>query len=256
MLASLLVEGLEDSVPLERRLAYDRQEKAAKFRKMMDAATDVGEAAEYMVQGLAESRIIKANLIEETRGYLQSAKAAQTRGDLASEEDALAAAAALADDLVEAEVEVMELEAIVEEALQDKQDAKHMLLRQARELEKLSRKDARLVARVRISEMKEESLKLKEAMLNLVPGDADNMRARAIEMSKKKKARVNARTEIVNALWQQKKRGQIARDMQTTARGADILRAMQAEVGYAPATEPTSVEETEAEEVQKEASAS
>lgn len=158
-------------------------------------------------------------------------------------------------DLGEAEAEVAEMELMVEEALRDKEEAKSMLLRQARELEKLARKDSRLVARVRISEMKEQSLELKEAMLNLIPDDADNMRSRAIEMSKKKKARVDSRSEIVDALWQQKRRGEIARDMQTTARGAQILRAMQSEVGYAPATVPASIEEAETEEIQKKASA-
>jgi hypothetical protein len=253
MLASFFIEGLEDSVPLERRLAYDRQEKAGKFRKMMDAATDVGEAAVYMVEALAGARIVKANVRDETLGYLQAAKAAQAKGDKAAEEDALAAAAALADDLGEAEAEVAELIAMVDEGLRDKEVAKQLLLRQARELEKLARKDARLVARVRISEMKEQTLELKEAMLNLVPEDANNMRTRAIEMSKRKKARVDARSEIVDALWQQKKRGEIARDMQTTARGAQILRGLQSEVGYAPASAPTSIEEVKTEEVAKEA---
>lgn len=255
MLASFFIEGLEDSVPLERRLAYDRQEKAGKFRKMMDAATDVGEAAVYMVEALAGARIVKANVRDETLGYLKAAKAAQARGDKASEEDALAAAAALADDLGEAEAEVAEMELMVEEGLRDKEDAKRMLLRQARELEKLARKDARLVARVRISEMKAQSLELREAMLNLVPEEADNMRARAIEMAKKQTARVTARSEIVKALWEQKERGEIARDMQTTARGAQILRKLQSEVDYAPASVPTSIEETKTEEVKKEATA-
>lgn len=255
MFASIFIEGIEDSVPLERRLAYDRQEKAGKFRKMMDAATDVGEAAIYMVEALAEARIVKTNVREETLGYLKAAKAAQARGDKASEEGALAAAAALADDLGEAEAEVAELVLMVEEGLRDKEDAKRMLLRQARQLEKLARKDARLVAQVRISEMKAQTLELREAMLNLVPEDADNMRTRAIEMAKKQKARVAARSDIVDALWQQKKRGEIARDMQTTARGAQILRTLQSEVDYAPASIPTSIEEIETEEVVKEVTA-
>jgi hypothetical protein len=253
MILSFFVEGLEDSVPLERRLAYDRQEKAAKFKKMMDAATDIGEAAVYMVEALAEARIQQSNIREQTRGYIEAAKAAQARGDIAAEEDALAAAAALADDLAEAEAEVAELENMVEEGLRDKEEAKSMLLRQARHLEQLARKDTRLVARVRISEMKEESLKLKEAMSDLVPEDADNMRARAVQMAKKKKARVDARSEIVDALWKQKRQGQIARDMQTSHRGAQILRDLQANVGYAPASTPTSIED--ADPVEKEASA-
>lgn len=251
---SIFVEGIEESVPLERRLAYDRQERSAKLRQMMDKATDVGEAAEMMVQGLAETRIIVANIQDQVRAHLQAAKAAQVRGDSATEEDQRASAAALADDLAEAHHEVSELEQMVGEAMRDREESKQMVLRQARELERLSRRDSRLVARVRMTEMKAESLQLREALLELVPEDADNFRQRALEGVRRREVRAKARSEIVDALWQQKRRGQIALDMQTTARGAQILRQLEKEVGYEPASQPASLEEKESEQEAQQAS--
>lgn len=246
MFFSFFVERVEGSVPLERRLAYDRQQKAVKFKGMMDKATDVGQAAELMVQGLAQARIVYTNLVEEARSHLKAAKSARGRGDAETEQEELAAAAALADEIGEAEGEVAQMEQDVGDALSDKQEAKEMVLGQARELERLSRSDSRLVAKVRMAEMKEQSDALRIAMMGLIPEDRDNIRQHAREQANKKVARVNAKRDITDALWKQKKRGQIAQSMQQTARGAQILSRLQKEVGYIPAEEPTSIEEVEA----------
>lgn len=239
MLASMFFDFAEDSVPLERRLAYDRQEKSGKLSLMMDKATDVGQAAEMMVQSLAEARITATNLRSEITAHVQAAKNAATRGDTISVENENAAAAALADDLAEAETEIAGLEQVVNETLKDKKDARDMVLNQARDLERLARQDTRLVARVRISEMRGEALQLREAMLQLIPEDRDNIRQRAQQNAQKTQARVTARTELVDALWEQKRRGTLARSAVSSARGRDILAQIQEEVGYttAPAIE-------------------
>lgn len=234
MILSWLVSGIEETVPLERHLAYDRQERAQKVKRMMDGATDVGEAAEMMVQGLAEERIRAANLRQEIIGHLNVAQAAAARSDTITEETEQAAAAALADELAEAEADVEKFERDVDDALRDKEEAKQMVLVQARELEQLARRDASLVGRVRITQMKDESTRLREAMLQLIPEDRDDIRARAVDRAKRREARVKSRTELVDALWQQKRRGLIDRRTQVSARGAQILRQLQQEVGYVP----------------------
>lgn len=234
MLASIFFDFAEESVPLERRLAYDRQEKAGKLKGMMDRATDVGEAAEMMVQALAGARITATNVRDEVRAHLSAAKAAANRGDKTTEQNEQAAAANLADDLAEAENEIAELEQLVNETLKDKKDARDMVLNQARELERLARQDARLIARVRVSEMRGQALQLREAMLQLVPEDRDDIRQRAREKAQKAQARVAARTELVDALWQQKQRGIISRSAATSSRGRDILAQISEEVGYQP----------------------
>lgn len=236
MLASMFFDFAEESVPLERRLAYDRQEKRIKFGQMMDKATDVGEAAELMVQSLAEARITANNVRSEIKAHLQAARSSASREDKTTEENENAAAAALADDLAEAENEIADLEQLVNETLRDKKDARDMVLGQARELEKLARQDTRLVARVRISEMRGQALQLREAMLQLVPEGRDDFRQRAQQQAQKASARVAARTELVDALWKQKRRGMISRSATTSDRGRVILAQIQEEVGYQPAT--------------------
>jgi len=209
-----------------------------------------------MVQGLAEARIIEANLREEIRSHLQAAKAAAARGDTATEESEQAAAAALADDLAEAEAEVHELELTVAESLKDQKDAKQMVVDQVRELERLSRNDSRLVAKVRRTKMKQETLRLREALLQLIPEDRENIRRRALEQAKKREARVKARTELVDALWKEKRRKVVDRRLQVSARGAQILSQMEKEVGYVPSSAtPKPIEATTAEELKEKVAA-
>ena len=131
MLASMFVESAEDSVPLERRLAYDRQKRAENLKKQMGAAEDVGAAAEMMVQQLAEARIVAANLRQEAKAHLQAAQAAAMRADDVTRQQEEARATALAEELAAAEDDVLLLEQMVEEALVDKKEAITMVLDQA-----------------------------------------------------------------------------------------------------------------------------
>lgn len=232
MIISWFFDIAEESVPLERRLAYDRQERATAIKKMMDSATDVGQVAELMVQDLAEARIVAANLREETKGHLQAAKAAASRSDQITEETERASAIALSNDLAEAETDLREMEADASEALSDKKEALQMVLLQARELEGLAHSDARRVSKVRLIQMKDQRLQLRETMLQLVPGDREDIRGRVMVKVKQREARVKSRADIVNALWEQKRRGVIAQASQVTARGNQILQQLQEEMGY------------------------
>lgn len=233
---SYFIDLGEDKEPVERRLAYDRAQKSQKVKQMLDKATDVGEVAEMMVQSLAEARIVAANVRDQVKAHLLAAKTARIRGDKKTEENEQAAAASLADDQAEAEEEVKELEQTVSESLKDKEDAKQMVLSQARELEKLARKDARLVSSIRMSEMRTQVTALREAILQLIPEDKDNIRTKIVSQAKRQEARAKARTELVDALWEQKRKGVVDQRTQVSARGAEIMQRIGTEIGYTPTT--------------------
>ena len=254
MFFSGFVDSAESSVPLERRLAYDRVTRAENVKKQMGAAEDVGAAAEMMVQQLAEARILAANVRQEAKAHLTAAQAAGQRGDAVTQEQEMARASLLAEELAAAEGEVAGLEHLVEEALSDKKEAIAMVLEQSKQLEALSRNDARLVARARMTSMRREQLELRERMMDLVPGDQSNMRARIDEQVKKDEAKFRARRDVVDALWDQKKRSGTAQALQTSAAGAAKLAELKAELGIgeadtapAPSVEaPPVAERTEA----------
>lgn len=245
MLANIFVENAEDSVPLERRLAYDRQKRAENLRKQMGAAEDVGAAAEMMVQQLAEARIVAANVRQEAKAHLQAAQAAANRGDEVTRQQEEVRATALAEELAAAEGDVQMLEQMVSEALSDKKEAITMVLDQAKELESLARGDSRLVARARMTDMRRQQLELREQMMDLVPGDQSNVRARINESVVRDEAKYRARRDVVDALWKQKQRTSTDRALATTAAGAAKLEELKGEVGYtgsvaaAPAPPPS-----------------
>jgi hypothetical protein len=232
MLFGGFVESAEDSVPLERRLAYDRVKRAENLKKQMGAAEDVGAAAEMMVQQLAEARIVAANVRQAAKNHIQRAQAAATRGDAVAQAEEEAAAAALANELAEAEAEVRDLEQLVEEALSDKKEAISMVIEQSRQLEKLARGDSRLVARARMTEMRRQQLELREQMMELVPGDQSNTRARVQDKIAKDEARYRARRDVVDAMWDAKRGDLKAREAETTAAGQATLEGLMQEAGY------------------------
>jgi len=248
MIASLFVESAEDRVPLERRLAYDRQKRAENVKKQMAAAEDVGAAAEMMVQQLAEARILAANVRQETKAHLQAAHSAAMRGDDVTRQQEEVRASTLAEELAAAESDVALLEQMVSEALGDKKEAIAMVLDQAKQLESLSRGDSRLVARARMTEMRRQQLQLREQMMDLVPGDQSNARARMQEQVVKDDAKYRARRDVVDALWNQKQRTTGDRALATSAAGAAKLEELKQEMGFgaapAEAGPPPAAEET------------
>jgi hypothetical protein len=237
MMFSGFVENAEDSVPIERRLAYDRVKRSENLKKQMGAAEDVGAAAEMMVQQLAEARIMAANLRQQTKNHLVRAQAAAAKGDTVTQQEEEAAAASMANELAEAEAEVRDLEQTVEESLSDKKEAIAMVIDQSRELEKLSRGDARLVARARMTSMRRQQLELREQMMELVPGDQTNSRARVQDKIAQDEARYRARKDVVDAMWDAKRGAQKAREMETTAAGQVKLDELMKEVGYTTAAQ-------------------
>lgn len=235
MFFSGFVDSAEDRVPLERRLAYDRVKRAENLKKQMGAAEDVGAAAEMMVQQLAEARIVAANVRQEAKRHLEAAAAAAARGDTATQQSEEARAINLSEELAEAEAEVAGLEHLVEEALSDKKEAIAMVIDQSKELEKLARNDSRLVARARMTGMRRQQLELRERMMDLVPGDQSNTRARIEEQIGKDEVRFRARRDVVDAMWHAKRGAQRDAMTQQTAAGAAKLDELKRELGLAAA---------------------
>jgi len=235
MLFSGFVDSAEDSVPVERRLAYDRLKRAENLKKQMGAATDVGMAAELMVQQLAQARIVAANLRQQARTHLQASAAAAGRGDGVTQQQEETQAARLAEELAEAEGEVGALEQLVEDALADKREAIDMIREQAKELERLARHDTRLVSKTWMTQMRRQQLALREQIMDLIPGDQTNMRARIQEKAVHDEARYRARKDVVDAMWDEKRRAVTEGTRVTTAAGAAKLDELKREMGMVAA---------------------
>ena len=233
MLMSIFWDEVEESVPIERRLAFDRQERAEHWNRMKGKATDIGEIAELAVQQLAEAKVAEENLEDAVRDALEEAKQAQGRGDARGEEDARGRAAVLAEDLAETRAWIAELDEDVEGALQNQKEAIALVVRQSEELKRLAHKDMMLVSRIRRSEMRSQMLELQEALLQSVPDDRSNLRQRAEDQADRLAARTEARSKVVAALWENQRRDELAQRVQISRQGREIFDQLAAEAGYA-----------------------
>lgn len=225
---------VEDAVPLEERLRYDREQKSKGLKKQMDRAADIGALANEAVAELAEMRSEVAALREEAKEHITLAQQAKQRGDADEEEHQMSLAAAKSDELSQAQAELAQLEKDVNDALSNKEAAKQMVFDQADQLQKLARSDSRLVRQVQMTQMREQSLALTEQMAQVVPEDRDNLREQVKQSTDRRSARYEARKELVEGLMERQQRSQRASRAQISAQGRNILAELQAEVGYTP----------------------
>ncbi len=235
----------EDAVPLEERLRYDRQRKAQGLKQQMDRATNIGALANEAVAELAETRSEVTALREEAKEAVRLAQAAAARGDTEEEERQMALAAQRSEELSAAQAELAQLERDVNDALANKEAAKHMVFDQAEQLQKLARNDSRLVRQVQMTQMREQSLALTEEMAQVVPENQDNLREQVRQSTDRRSARYEARKELVEGMVERQQRTQRASRARISAEGRNVLAELQAEVGYTPttatATPPASV---------------
>src|SRR3989344_286061 len=79
-LKSLVVEKVEDQIPLERLLAAHRKVQNEKLHQMADSGTDVRAMAYDLSDSLGESKAVLATLLDEAKkrrivvGSVESAK--------------------------------------------------------------------------------------------------------------------------------------------------------------------------------------
>lgn len=240
---------VEDAVPLEERLRYDREQKAKTLKQQMNRATDIGALANEAVAELAEMRSEVAALREEAKEHVRLAQQADAAGNDEEEERQMALAAQKSDELSRTQAELAQLERDVNDALANKEAAKQMVFDQADQLQQLARGDSRLVRQVQMTQMREESLRLTEEMAQVVPEDRDNLREQVRQSADRRTARYESRKELVEGLMERQQRTQRASRAQISAQGRNILAELQAEVGYtssksaapavaAPAEEP------------------
>lgn len=238
---------VEDSVPLEERLRYDRERKAQTLKQQMDRAADVGAMANEAVAELAETRSEVAALRDEAREHVRLAQEAGAAGNDDEEERQMALAASKSEELSKAQAELASLERDVNDALANKEAAKQMLFDQAHQLQQLARGDARLVRQVQMTQMREESLRLTEEMAQVIPQDRDNLREQVKQAADRRTARYESRKELVEGLMERQQRTQRASKAQISAQGRNILAELQAEVGYTPSARTTPAATTRAE---------
>lgn len=233
---NIFFKHAESAVPVAERLAYDREQRAQQFKRQMSKATDIGQIANLYTQQLAVARSEVEAMRENARAHVQAAQNAKLRGDTATEQKELAAAADAAAELADAQADLAQLETEVKAALADKEEAYALIEQQARDLQRRARSDARLVQRVYMTDMREQALKLREEMLQLVPEDRDNLRGRIEGEVQQREARHQARRELVDRLADRTTSRVAAERAVSSARGRNVLAELQAEVGYTPTT--------------------
>jgi len=83
--------------------------------------------------------------------------------------------------------------------------------------------------------MRRQQLELRERMMDLVPGDQTNARARVEEQIGKDEVRFRARRDVVDAMWESKRGSQRDAMTQQTAAGAAKLEELKREMGLSAA---------------------
>lgn len=210
-LKSLVIENVEDRVPLERRLAANRTVQAKKLRAMADSATTVGEMANELSDSLGSEKAILATLLEKAKKLRQamgSAEAAAKDKEYSR----------LCGEIAESRKDIADLEAMVNESFVDKQQAIDMINEQSDNFARLARQDASLVRRDKMVGLREQQQAMRENILRVFPEDQSDVRQRAAKKLDKRENRLNARKAVIDAMWDHQSAGQpeeIAPDAQS-----------------------------------------
>ncbi len=248
MLSGLLVDHAEEAIPLERRLAYAREERKKQLRASVDDGAKMGQYAGMITQQRAEMLIMLQNTKDDATAALQDAQQAQRAGN--SEQEALhrADATRLAEEVVRIQSEIDSLDKDISEAGEAYEQAKTMILEMSRELQAQARGDMSLVARVARTDMREKFLQLREDMLGLTTtkDSAQGLRQRAIEADDKKGHYVDSRSDILNGLWQQYRGSRIADSRRASQAAVSVLDGLQQQIGYTPSAQLPAAGETQA----------
>lgn len=218
-----LVEFEEKRIPAERRLALDWRRRREEYRAMLEQAADVGEAASGIARALAEARVVAAQVAHDLDGHMQAEQQAAAGGDAAEAARHRRAAAGLADGLAQAERNVADLEALVNEALQNNERARRMVLEQAVELSQLAGTDAQLVALIQANQMRASTLSLQREVRELSADERGSFLGRALAAAQRMGDQLAAREEITGGTW--------SADRPATAAGEEQLERAKARLG-------------------------
>jgi hypothetical protein len=240
MLTGIFIEKTDDRFSVERRLAYDRQQRAEQLKAQRNVAVDVGAYAVELAQELGEAVVEVEDLRSQAKEHVARANAAKARGDARAEEEELARASKLAEELAEAEAHLAQLQAEKESALKDKEEAYGLIEEGIESLRAQAREDARLGRRAGMAELRERSLQMREKLAQMIPEDRDNMRQEIDQKLDKREARLEARRELTDRVLSRERDSRLKAAQQISAKGRANLSELFAEVGYTPtATDAT-----------------
>src|SRR5688500_7905544 len=234
MLTGIFIEKTDDRFSVERRLAYDRQQRAQQLKAQRNVAVDVGAYAVELAQELGEAVVEVEDLRSQAREHVARANAAKARGDARVEEEELARASKLAEELAEAEAHLAQLQSEKESALKDKEEAYNLIEEGIESLRAQAREDARLGRRAGMAELRERSLQMREKLAPMIPEDRDDMRQEIDQKLDKRAARLEARRELADRVLPRRRWPRARAATRRPAPGRATLRARFAEVGYTP----------------------
>ncbi|MGI8424171.1 MAG: hypothetical protein ACR2NO_08705 [Chloroflexota bacterium] len=234
MLTGIFVEKTDDRFSVERRLAYDRQQRADQLKSQRNVAVDVGAYAVELAQELGEAVVEVEDLRSQAKEHVARANAAKARGDARTEEEELARASKLAEELAESEAHLAQLQEEKEAALKDKEEAYGLIEEGIESLRAQAREDARLGRRAGMAELRERSLQMREKLAQMIPEDRDNTRQEIDAKLDKREARLEARRELTDRVLSRERDGRVKAAQQISAKGRANLSELFAEVGYTP----------------------
>lgn len=244
MLTGIFVEHTDDRFSVERRLGHDRQQRAEELKRQRLLAVDVGAYAVELAQDLGEAVVEVEDLRAQAREHVARANAGKARGDSRTEEQELARASQLAEELAEAESHLAQLQAEKESALKDKEEAYTIIEDGIAQLRAQAREDTRLSRRAGMSELRERSLDMREKLAQLIPEDRDNLRQELDVKLDKREAKLQARRELTDRVLSRQQEQRLSAQQDISAKGRSNLDELFAEVGYTPtaidATAPAS----------------
>src|SRR5688500_6764610 len=240
MLTGIFVEKTDDRFSVERRLAYDRQQRAEQLKSQRNVAVDVGAYAVELAQELGQAVVEVEDLRSQAKEHVARANAAKARGDAQVEEEELARASKLAEELAEAEAHLAQLQSEKESALKDKEEAYNLIEEGIESLRAQAREDARPGRRAGRAELRERSPEMRGKLGEMSPEDRDNMRQEIDQKLDKREARLEARRELTDRILSQERDQRVKAAQQISAKGRANLSELFAEVGYTPTATDTS----------------
>lgn len=241
MLTGIFIEKTDDRFSVERRLAYDRQQRAGQLKQQRDVAVDVGAYAVELAQELGEAVVEVEDLRSQAKEHVARANAAKARGDARTEEDELARASRLAEELAEAEEHLSQLQTEKNAALKDKDEAYTLIEEGIASLRAQAREDARLGRRAGMAELRERSLEMREKLASMIPEDKDNTRQQIDAKLDKREARLEARRELTDRVLAREREQRLRVAQEISSKGRANLSELFAEVGYTPTATDTRV---------------
>lgn len=234
MLTGIFVERTDDRFSVERRLAYDRQQRAEELKRQRMMAVDIGAYAVELAQDLGEAVVEEEDLRAQAKEHVARANAAKARGDAQTEEQELARASQLAEELAEAEAHLAQLQAEKEAALKDKEEAYTIIEDGIAQLRAQAREDARLARRTGMATLRERSLEMREKLAQMIPEDRDNTRTDIEAKLNKREAKLEARRELTDRVLSREREQRVGAQQKISAKGRANLSELFAEVGYTP----------------------